>query len=586
MPVLIGLVSREAGKTAASAVAEIREAVDFLRYYGAEAVRLHAIRLGIGAPLGPVVCISPWNFPLAIFTGQIAAALAAGNTVLAKPSGETALIAAEAVRILHRAGIPADAVQLLPGDGVVGAALVADPRTSAVMFTGSTAVARQIQRQLADRLTPAGQPVPLIAETGGQNALVVDSSALAEQVVADVITSAFDSAGQRCSALRILCVQEDVADRILAMLKGALHELEIGNPGRLAVDIGPVITARARDAILNHVTTMRARGHAVEQLALPAETAHGTFVPPTIIEIARIGDVEHEVFGPVLHVLRYRRDDLDDVIDAINATGYGLTFGLHTRIDETIARVTSRIQAGNIYINRNIIGATVGVQPFGGTGLSGTGPKAGGPLYLERLMRSALPAATRSADIARTTAHAYVDWLRSCGQTEAAAICAAMLDRSALGISIDLAGPVGERNLYLQRPRGRILALAATTTGLLVQLGAILVTGNHAVIERGQSAAGILAGAVPEITSRIRLTDDWHAEADLAAVLFEGPQDAARTLLRAVADRDGPILQVQIAAPTTTPRGSEYRLNLLLEERSISTNTAAAGGNASLMSIG
>jgi RHH-type transcriptional regulator, proline utilization regulon repressor / proline dehydrogenase / delta 1-pyrroline-5-carboxylate dehydrogenase len=253
-----------------------------------------------------------------------------------------------------------------------------------VIFTGSNAVAQLIQRQLAGRLTVTGRPIPLIAETGGQNALVVDSSALAEQVVGDVITSAFDSAGQRCSALRILCLQQEVADRTLGMLKSALRELEIGNPDRLSVDVGPVISAEARERIGLHVEAMRARGHAVEALPLPADAAHGTFVAPTIIEISRIADVEQEVFGPVLHVLRYRREELDRLIEDINASGYGLTFGLHTRIDETIRQVVSRIHAGNIYINRNIIGAVVGVQPFGGDGLSGTGPKAGGPHYLHR----------------------------------------------------------------------------------------------------------------------------------------------------------------------------------------------------------
>ncbi|MCA6111578.1 bifunctional proline dehydrogenase/L-glutamate gamma-semialdehyde dehydrogenase PutA [Bradyrhizobium sp. CNPSo 4026] len=307
-PILVGLIIREAGKSFANAIAEVRQAVDFLRYYAVEIVCAEEAEKLL--PLGPVVCISPWNLPLAIFTGQIAAALAAGNPVLAKPAEETPLIAAEAVRIMHEAGIPKDVLQFLPGDGAVGAALVGDTRVQGVMFTGRTEVARLIQKQLAERLTAKGHPIPLIAETGGQNALVVDSSAGAEQVVADVIASAFDSAGQRCSALRILCLQEDVADRILAMLRGAMREVEIGNPARLSVDVGPVISEEAQRNIRSHVETMRNRGHSVEELALPPDTEHGTFVSPTIVEISKVANVESEVFGPVLHVVRYQREEL------------------------------------------------------------------------------------------------------------------------------------------------------------------------------------------------------------------------------------------------------------------------------------
>ena len=308
-PVLLDLIIREAGKSAANAVAEVREAVDFLRYYAAEIRRWPIAHTP--AALGPVVCISPWNFPLAIFTGQVAAALAAGNPVLAKPAEETPLIAAEAIRILRAAGVPSDVLQLLPGDGSVGAALVADERTVAVLFTGSTEVAVHIRRQLASRLTADGRTIPLIAETGGMNAMIVDSSALPEQVVGDVIASAFDSAGQRCSALRILCVQDDIADRVLDLLEGALAELVVGNPGELATDVGPVISAEAQRGITEHIDKMRARGHRVHQLVPGDATAMGTFVPPTLIAIERIAEVEREVFGPVLHVLRYRRDDLD-----------------------------------------------------------------------------------------------------------------------------------------------------------------------------------------------------------------------------------------------------------------------------------
>jgi RHH-type proline utilization regulon transcriptional repressor/proline dehydrogenase/delta 1-pyrroline-5-carboxylate dehydrogenase len=582
MPVLIGLIVREAGKSYANAVAEVREAVDFLRYYAAEIVRL--ADTAEARALGPVVCISPWNFPLAIFTGQVAAALAAGNAVLAKPAEETPLIAAEAVRLLHEAGIPQDVLRLVPGVGKTGAALVGDLRTAGVMFTGSTAVARLIQRQLADRLGADGRPIPLIAETGGQNALIVDSSALAEQVVEDVIASAFDSAGQRCSALRILCLQEDVADRTLDMLRGAMRELQLGDPTRLSTDVGPVITAEAQGGILEHVGQMRARGHQVESLPVPDEAKFGTFVPPTIIEIGKISDVEREVFGPVLHVLRYRRQDLDRLIDDINATGYGLTFGLHTRIDETIARVTGRIEAGNIYVNRNVIGAVVGVQPFGGSGLSGTGPKAGGPLYLTRLLAEASAKALDGLSLSATSpppARSYAAWLRHEGRSRLADLCDGYVERSPLGARGELPGPVGESNLYELRPRGVIAALAREEERLLVQVGAILATGNRAVVEADNPAAATLAKLPAEVARSVIRATDWEDATDLRAVLADRDNGLLLGLQRRLAERPGPILPVIVEGA-----GGRYDLTRLVEERSVSTNTAAAGGNASLMSIG
>ena len=500
---LIGLIVREAGKSYANAVAEVREAADFLRYYAHEAAR--TLFPGSPAPLGLVVCISPWNFPLAIFTGQVAAALAAGNSVIAKPAEETPLIAAEAVRILHEAGVPREALQLMPGAGEVGASLVADPRVQGIVFTGSTPVARLIEKELAGRLTRRGAPLALIAETGGLNAMVVDSSALAEQVVVDVLSSAFDSAGQRCSALRILCLQDDVADRMLKMLRGAMAELEVGDPRQLSVDVGPVITSEARDVISGHIETMSRRGHKVTQTPLGEAAARGTFVAPTLIEVSKIADVEREVFGPVLHVLRYRREALDKLIDDINAAGYGLTFGLHTRIDETIARVVERIEAGNIYINRNIIGATVGVQPFGGSRLSGTGPKAGGPLYLSRLVAEPAPSAldgVEGGDAAIAGIRAYSDWLGAHGHAAEAERCVGMMARSPLGVRAELKGPVGERNVYALRRRGRIAAVAASESGLLIQIGAILATGNDAVVSAALAAARLLG-----IAGRTRPSD-------------------------------------------------------------------------------
>ena len=581
---LIGLIIREAGKTVANAVAEVREAVDFLRYYAAEAVRF----VDPGArPLGVVACISPWNFPLAIFTGQVAASLAAGNAVIAKPAEETPLIAAEAVRILHAAGVPADAFALLPGAGEVGAAIVEDPRIQGVVFTGSTAVARLIERQLSSRLTASGAPVPLIAETGGINAMVVDSSALPEQVAADVMASAFDSAGQRCSALRILCLQADVADAMLTMLRGATAELETGDPRRLKTDVGPIIGSEARDAIQSYVEAMRARGFAVTQAPAPEAAAGGNFVVPTIIEVGAVSDVEREVFGPVLHVLRYRREGLDPLIDAINAAGYGLTFGLHTRIDETIARVAERIEAGNIYVNRNIIGATVGVQPFGGSRLSGTGPKAGGPLYLPRLLADppSSPVGDLDGDGAALGAlGVFIDWLRASGHRQEAERCVGIMARSPLGARVELPGPVGERNVYALRRRGRIAAVAASESATLIQIGTILATGNDAIVSAGFVVT--LKGLPQEFVHRVETSLSPLDAPALAGALIAGDADAISGALRQLAARAGAIVRLQALTPARLAAGEDYDLTALVEERVIATNTAAAGGNASLMTIG
>lgn len=584
MPELLGLIMREAGKSMPNAIAEVREAIDFLRYYAEQTRRT----LGVAhKPLGPVVCISPWNFPLAIFTGQIAAALVAGNPVLAKPAEETPLIAAQGVRILHEAGVPADALQLLPGDGRIGAALVAAPETCGVMFTGSTEVARLIQAQLALRLLPNGKPIPLIAETGGQNAMIVDSSALAEQVVFDVIGSAFDSAGQRCSALRVLCLQEDVADRILTMLKGALKELSIGRTDQLKVDIGAVITQDAKDIIEKHIEMMRGMGRKVEQLPLGPGTEKGTYVAPTIIEIESLRDLKREVFGPVLHVVRYKRDDMDRLIDDINATGYGLTFGLHTRLDETIAHVCDRIRVGNIYINRNVIGAIVGVQPFGGRGLSGTGPKAGGPLYLGRLVETA-PIPPRMASVHSDAAlNDFAKWLGNRGMNELAQAARETGSASALGLDIELPGPVGERNLYALHARGRILLAPQTETGLYRQLTAVLATGNSAVIDEASGLRSVLRDLPASVVARAVWSTDWQSDAPFAGALVEGDGERLVDINKKLAALPGPLVLTQAASSAQLVQNADcYCLNWLLEEVSTSINTTAAGGNASLMAIG
>jgi RHH-type proline utilization regulon transcriptional repressor/proline dehydrogenase/delta 1-pyrroline-5-carboxylate dehydrogenase len=387
----IAFITREGGRTIPDALAELREAVDYCRYYAARA-RADFAPLPLPGPTGErnslglqgrgvFLCIAPWNFPLAIFLGQVAAALAAGNAVIAKPAEQTPLVAAAAIRLLHEAGVPGDVLHLLPGDGSVGAALVSDPRIAGIAFTGSTETARAINLALAQRLGPI---IPLIAETGGQNALIADSSALPEQLVGDVIASAFNSAGQRCSALRVLFVQDEIADRVIAMLAGAMQELVIGDPGMLASDIGPVIDEDARQALERHAERMAREGRLIAALDVPPGCAHGSFFAPRAFEIDRLSRLDREVFGPILHVIRWRGDALENVLEQIAATGYGLTLGVHSRIDETARRIERRLRVGNIYVNRNMIGAVVGVQPFGGSGLSGTGPKAGGPHYLHR----------------------------------------------------------------------------------------------------------------------------------------------------------------------------------------------------------
>ncbi|EOV9625780.1 trifunctional transcriptional regulator/proline dehydrogenase/L-glutamate gamma-semialdehyde dehydrogenase [Cronobacter sakazakii] len=597
---LIGILVREAGKTFANAIAEVREAVDFLRYYAGQ-VR-DDFDNETHRPLGPVVCISPWNFPLAIFTGQVAAALAAGNSVLAKPAEQTPLIAAQGIQILLEAGVPQGVVQLLPGRGeTVGAQLTGDPRVRGVMFTGSTEVATLLQRNIADRLDPQGRPTPLIAETGGLNAMIVDSSALTEQVVVDVVASAFDSAGQRCSALRVLCLQEEIADHTLTMLKGAMAECRMGNPGRLTTDIGPVIDAEAKAGIERHIQAMRAKGRKVFQAARDnsadaREWQTGTFVMPTLIELESFDEMKKEVFGPVLHVVRYNRNNLAGLIEQINKAGYGLTLGVHTRIDETIAQVTGSAHVGNLYVNRNMVGAVVGVQPFGGEGLSGTGPKAGGPLYLYRLLASRPETAVqttlerhdaRYAQDAQVKAlitrphQALTEW--AAGRPELKALCEHYLALSQSGVQRTLPGPTGERNTYTLLPRERVLCLADNEQDLLVQLAAATSAGSR-VLWVDEPLQRTLAKQLPAAVNAIIdfAKPDVLFSQRFDAVIYHGDSDQLRALCEKVAARDGAIVSVQGFARGET--------NLLLErlwlERSLSVNTAAAGGNASLMTIG
>lgn len=598
MQQLLGILVREAGKTYNNAIAEVREAVDFLYYY-AGMVR-DDFDNETHRPLGPVVCISPWNFPLAIFTGQIAAALAAGNSVLAKPAEQTPLIAAQAVQILLDAGVPPGVLQLLPGQGeTVGAQLTGDVRVRGVMFTGSTAVATLLQRNLAGRLDQHGRPVPLIAETGGMNAMIVDSSALTEQVVIDIVASAFDSAGQRCSALRLLCIQEDVADHTLKMLRGAMAECRMGNPERISTDIGPVIDAEAKANIDRHIQAMRNKGFTVYQAVQDnpqdsKEWNSGTFVKPTLIELGQVSDLDKEIFGPVLHVVRFTRNNLPQLVEQINASGYGLTLGVHTRIDETIAQVTANARVGNLYVNRNMVGAVVGVQPFGGEGLSGTGPKAGGPLYLYRLLAhrpdSALRLTLDRQDAERPADStlrqsllaphlALSNWAKD--KPELAELCQHYGDLAQAGVVRLLPGPTGERNTFSLLPRDQVLCLADNEQDALIQLAAVTSVGSKALWQDDELHRALLASLPDAVKARITLARDPLAS-EFDAVIYHGDADQLRTLCEQIAAREGAIVSVQGFARGET----NLLLERLLIERSLSVNTAAAGGNASLMTIG
>ncbi len=527
---IFALLAREAGKTLRDAVAELREAVDFLRYYADQAEGLTQPARGVFG------CISPWNFPLAIFTGQIAAALAAGNAVLAKPAETTMLTADLAVALMHRAGVPATALQLLPGEGGdIGAALSALP-LAGMCFTGSTATAQRINRAMAAHAAPTA---PLIAETGGLNAMIVDSTALPEQAVRDIVASAFQSAGQRCSALRVLYVQEDVAPSVLKMLFGAMDELRLGDPWEVSTDIGPVITEAARAGIDAHIAQARAEGRVLKALSRPAK---GHFVAPTVLKVDGIADLQREVFGPVLHVATYRAFELDAVVAAINATGYGLTFGMHSRIDDRVQQVVGQVRCGNIYVNRNQIGAIVGSQPFGGEGLSGTGPKAGGPHYVARF-----------TDPGRTVVQAEPG-----APTADLAARVAQAGRAAPGPlkTVALPGPTGELNVLSHHPRGPILCLGPGAAAMQAQVAAVQAAGGVAV-----------AASVPAA--------DLTGLPGVDAVVSYAPDADLRALRQALADRDGPLV----------PLWAEGDLSdRVVLERHLCVDTTAAGGNVALLS--
>ncbi|KMK68915.1 bifunctional proline dehydrogenase/L-glutamate gamma-semialdehyde dehydrogenase PutA [Puniceibacterium sp. IMCC21224] len=526
---LFALLAREAGKTLADAIAELREAVDFLRYY--------AFRADGSAPVGIYACISPWNFPLAIFTGQVSAALAAGNAVLAKPAEQTPLIAHRAVELLIEAGVPRTALQLLPGGGDVGAALTANPAVGGVAFTGSTDTAQIIHKSMAKHLVPGA---PFIAETGGLNAMIVDSTALPEQAIQAIVESAFQSAGQRCSALRCLYVQEDIAEHFIKMLTGAMDALRIGRPWEITTDVGPVIDAEAKAGIATHIAQADLEGRVIKTYATPDS---GHFIAPTLIRINGIADLEREIFGPVLHIATFKSDGIDKVIDAINATGYGLTFGLQTRIDDRVQHVSERIHAGNVYVNRNQIGAIVGSQPFGGEGLSGTGPKAGGPDYLTRYRRHTAPIIDSGWD----------------GPEDLVRLKKAVksLNRTTLPERIELPGPTGESNVLSTLPRPPLLCMGPGIDAANIQKAAVEVLGGVAV-----TCIGTLEPK--ELT----------ALTGISGAIWWGDAATGRALRTALAARHGPILPLITGAPD---RGHARA------ERHVCVDTTAAGGNAKLL---
>lgn len=571
-PVLMMLALREAGKTLANASAEIREAVDFCRYYAQEAEQTLAAD---AKPLGTVVTISPWNFPLAIFVGQTVAALVAGNTVIAKPAEQTSLIAHYAIGLLHQAGVPRAALQLILGAGDVGAALTQDERINGVIFTGSTEVARLISRSLGQR---HDNPV-LIAETGGQNAMIVDSTALAEQVCVDVLNSAFDSAGQRCSALRVLCLQNDIAEHMLSMIKGAMDELRVGDPRLLATDIGPVIDAEAQQNLLAHIERVQSGARSVHQIRLPENAAAATFVAPVLLELNNLSELKREVFGPVLHVVRYAAADLDKVIDQINSKGYALTHGIHSRIDSTVAHIGSRIQAGNVYVNRNIVGAVVGVQPFGGHGLSGTGPKAGGPFYLQRLVQCRhwrMPVLSR-------TGHADEAALARLGKVidqmgfehHVRVALAEVAGRSKVhtlrGAELVLDGPTGERNTLSWHAPKKVWLYGGDLQAAVAALIELAANGIHAYIRPDHPLALWREHLTPWLSA-----SPHPLHEGISHVLQLDPLPPH--LKAELADSQGPIVHLWDAAEGVD-------ILRLFNEISYSVNTTAAGGNASLMAM-
>lgn len=636
---LIAICIREAGKVAQDGIDEVREAVDFLRYYAARARELDEDQRYV--PRGVVLCISPWNFPLAIFTGQVAAALVTGNTVVAKPAEQTSLVAKRCIEIMRSVGLPDDVLQLLicPGKGV-GETLLPDERIKAVMFTGSTQTGSLISRTLAER---GGEQVPLIAETGGQNCMIVDSTALPEQVVDDIVHSGFQSAGQRCSALRVLYVQEDIADKLTTMLIGAMKELQIGDPLYLKTDVGPVIDQKALDSLQKHEEYMKDHGKLLHQCPLPEGAENATFYPPTLYEIEGIDVLEQETFGPVIHVIRFKGDEIESVVEKVNSTGYGLTMGIHSRIEERAYHLAALSRAGNVYINRNMIGAIVGVQPFGGRGLSGTGPKAGGPNYLPRLMMErATPKPSRVEDLehldsalagddnARQHAADLMDqalaveakWRHTALNDRISAVRQLLAKIAKVDIVDELAddlnrtlatsrqqliqierrlkeakqlpGPTGESNKLYLEPRGIMVCFADKGVSFeywTLSVVTALATGNVVVSvvsdlfyeEAKEFQKKFNKSGAPEGVFQVAKLENLEAllmDEDLAGVVVDSHTERTAQISAMLASREGgPII------PVITAEYNDNMIQRVMTEKTISIDTTASGGNTSLMTL-
>ena len=646
---LIALCTKEGGKTIADGIAEVREAVDFCRYYAARAEELLAD--GTLEARGVVLCISPWNFPLAIFLGQVSAALVAGNTVVAKPAEQTSLVALRTIELMKEAGLPASAVEPVIARGSkVGQAIVPDERIQGIMFTGSTETGSWISQKLAER---AGDPVPLIAETGGQNCMIVDSTALPEQVVDDVVASGFQSAGQRCSALRVLFLQEEVADKIITMIKGAMQELHIGDPAMLTTDVGPVIDKRALNALNEHVDYLKSRGtlhFACKAPSLAINDDEHNFFVPRLYEISDLSVLTKEVFGPVVHVIRYKAENLENVIDQINGTGFGLTMGIHTRIEDKAKYLAARSRAGNVYVNRNMIGAVVGVQPFGGRGLSGTGPKAGGPMYLTRLVRekqenSAQAQANDTTltevqqaslnslfKLAKTTVSSVASDLANQPKAELNWSFTPLNDRLSLARQLlaqlasnkvvlaqesdlaqslrdarsqllfaektlakptELPGPTGESNILYLESRGTLACIRCQATSFnfwLVAVTSALAAGNCVVavvddkyLEEAKSIAQQLTAiGLPKGVFTVAKLGHLPAvlnHAHLAGAVTSNNSKVKQYAGETIAARKGAIL------PLITAYTNQGLFHRLVTEKTITIDTTAAGGNASLMTM-
>lgn len=601
----MAIACQEAGKTIPDAIAEVREAVDFLNYYAARAETADR------QPYGVIACISPWNFPLAIFVGQIAACLAAGNTVIAKPAEQTPLIAFKAVKLLHEAGIPANALQFLPGDGpCVGAPLTRSPDIDGVLFTGSTDTAQMINRSMREQGNGNGL---LVAETGGINAMIIDSTALLEQAVQDVVASAFQSAGQRCSACRLVLVQRDIKERFIQMLAGAMHELSIGNPARLRSDVGPVIDQDAKERIDAHIDKLKNSARLIAQTPFGECPPDGRFIAPTAFELSSIDDLEEEIFGPVLHVVPFDADDLLASIDHVNSLGFGLTMGLHTRIDDTMEEVAAKARVGNLYVNRNQIGAVVGVQPFGGEALSGTGPKAGGNQYVANLQRTEtfehqvsnwtineqtpppllnqqiehLSATLNNIGLDKSARRAnFIEAARKAGENGDAHAVEVLRQAASLTHDIEspveLPGPTGESNTVLIKSRGIILCLGPEIASTVNQVARALALGNGVICNDSLAAglkhsltgtpleSSILGTALSNGVSRRLLADPR-----LQAVAFDGDKASFTLLAQVLARRSGPII------PILSEHAPLWRYGT---ERTLTINTTAAGGDVRLLS--